>query len=93
MSRKGNISFNNLKNLISLYERKRNKKYTKITKSCEFPGINSSSPIIAQKNYGAFHQTRHTLLVGISVVAIFVTGLSTCNEIQKTLTTITLNYF
>ena len=65
-----------------------------IAKSHALPIINNLRPTIASsKKIRTFFQNRLTLIVSISVVGIFDTQLSTYSKIQKTLITITLDYF
>ena len=65
-----------------------------IAKLLEFPVINRLIPNLAPETfYWAFYRSSLTLIVGISIVAIFVKQLSACSKIQKTPTTIKVNYF
>ena len=57
--------FSNIRNSITLHQRKKKTKNTRqISKSSEFPGISSPSPIICLGIFiRAFHHTRLTLLI------------------------------
>jgi len=85
MSKKGNIFFYRFKTSYFSPSQKKHRINTwQIEKSHEFPGINSLSPISdSEFFYCAFNHTRLTLLVGISVVAIFVSHWAPAAKLGK----------